>query len=218
MKNICRVAMLLAPCSLVLGQLSSYSITITSTRSIALQSDQAVFNVTVTSGLTTGLDDVISALLGSGITAANLSGVGTQSLALANRLQQVQQWSFSVAVQFSQIQTTITALTTVQQGIVKNNNGMTLGFSLQGTQVSQQLRASQTCAVSDLVGDARAQAQKVAGAAGFGVGSVLALSSGNTSIPINAAAAILVAGFSPYFAPSPTLTCSVVVKFGLVPN
>ena len=59
------------------GQLDSNSVTVSATRSMTQQPDQVLFGVTVQSGLNTSLDDVVAALQGSGITAANFSAVGT---------------------------------------------------------------------------------------------------------------------------------------------
>ncbi len=232
MRNFWLSAILLTSCSLAFGQLSSNSITITASRSATLQPDQAVFTVSVTSNTSTSLDQVVTALQGSGVSAANFSGVGTQSQYTGTAYQQVQQWSFTLDVPFSQIQTTIATLSNTQQTIRKSASGLAFGFSLSGIQVSQQLRASQTCPIPALMADAQAQAQKVAGAAGFGVGRVQAMSNGNPSIIANGAlipsfvvgdflgagAAIGVPMLSQFLLPTSTLQCSIVVKFALVSN
>ena len=75
---------------------------------------------------------------------------------------------------------TINLLTGLQASIAKNNSGLTLTFAVQGTQVSQQLQQSQTCALSDLISDAQTQAQQLATAAGLGVGNILAMSGPTT--------------------------------------
>ena len=62
---------------LAFGQLDSNSITVTASRNASLQPDQAVFAVSVQSGISASLDDVLAALQGSGITAANLSSVSS---------------------------------------------------------------------------------------------------------------------------------------------
>jgi hypothetical protein len=228
MRNIWLGVLLLASCYVAFGQLSSYSITITASRSTVLQPDQAVFGISVTSSLNTGLDQVVTALQGSGITSANLSSVLTEQQYNGSPVSStVLMWSFTLAVPISQIQTTITALVNVEQMIVKNNNGLMMIFNLQATQVSQQLLALQTCPVPALMADARAQAQKVAGAVGFGVGPVLAMSNGNSLTTVAAPSAIAVAafispvlGFGQFLAPAaaPPPGCSITVKFGLIPN
>jgi hypothetical protein len=218
--------LLLASCSLAFGQLSSYSITITASRSTVLQPDQAVFGINVTSSLNTGLDQVVTALQGSGITSANLSSVLTEQQYNGSPVSStVLMWSFTLAVPISQIQTTITALVNVEQTIVKNNNGLMMVFNLQATQVSQLLLASQTCPIPALMMDARTQAQKVAGAAGFGVGPVLAMSNGNSSATVGPPSGTPVVavispflGLSQFLALAETPYCSITVKFGLIQN
>jgi hypothetical protein len=52
---------------------------------------------------------------------------------------------------------------------------------MQGAYVSPQAFQSQPCSAKDLVTDAQAQAQSVAAAAGFAVGSIIAISDGTSS-------------------------------------
>ena len=63
----------------VFAQLPSNTLTITATRSINLQPDQALFSLSVTSSAATNLGQVVAALSGVGVTAANLAGVGTNT-------------------------------------------------------------------------------------------------------------------------------------------
>jgi uncharacterized protein YggE len=190
---------------LMFGQLDSNSITVSASRSTALQADQAVFTVDVQAALNTGLDDVLGALAGSGITLVNFNGVngGSQLTSLTNPLLTTipfmapgptLDWSFTLPVAISQIKATAASLTSLQQNIAQKNGGLTLSFRVSGTQVSPQLQQSQTCSVADLVSDARAKAQKLANAAGVTLGNILAMS---TSI-------------------SSSTSCSLTVKFQLV--
>src|SRR5260370_5295933 len=55
---------------LAFGQLDSNSVTVTASRGASLQADQAVFGVFVNFGLYAGLDVVLPAFLGTGITPA----------------------------------------------------------------------------------------------------------------------------------------------------
>lgn len=193
------------------GQLDSNSITVTAARSSAIQPDQVVFVVSVTSGLDANLDNVTAALSGTGITAANFSGInsGYATFALSNPMPPVQPtitWNFTLPVSIGQLKTTAATLTALQQNIGKNDSGLTLSFAVQGTQVSVQLQQSQACSVADLISDARAQAQKIASAAGFNLGGILAISgvtSSNTASP----------ALSSYLA---VPACTLTVKFGLV--
>ena len=202
--------------SLAFGQLDPNSITVTASRTTALQADQVVFLVNVTSGLETTLDDVVAALAGSGITAANFTGLssGYSGLILTGNptpnpsIQPSINWTFTLAVPLTQLKATATMLTTLQQDVGKKNSGLTLTFSVQGTRVSQQLQQSQVCSVADLLSDASAQAQKMASAAGVSLGGILAMSSVTTSSSSSGLAGLS----APLFAP----TCSLTVKFGLV--
>jgi hypothetical protein len=202
------------------AQLDSNSVTVSATRSLAQQPDQVLFGVTVQSGLNTSLDDVVAALQGSGITAANFSAVtvpfvGNLIPPQPPTVTPMLQWTFALPAPLAKIKDTIATLTGLQQRIAQQNNGLTLSFNVQGTQVSGQLQQSQVCPTSDLLADATAQAQKLAGAAGLSLGAILAISSG-TSVPGNVGSAVSIAGaliFAPPVLPS---VCSMTVKFALL--
>lgn len=201
-----------ALCPLAFGQLDSNSITVTAIRGTSLQPDQVVFGVDVTAGLDTSLDDVVAALAGSGITMANFAGTGNGVIQgvfgpnPATTVQPTIDWAFTLAAPLSQMKSTVAMLTKVQQNIGSKNSGLTLSFSVRGTQVSAQLQQSQPCSVPDLVSDARAQALKIATAAGVSMGGIIGMSSVTTS----SNASPIVAG---NVLPS---TCSLTVKFALV--
>lgn len=216
---------------LAFGQLDSNSVTVTASRGTSLQPDQAVFGVFVDSGLSSSLDDILAALKGSGITIANFSGVSTvnqpvilptgsgSSTGLPQTIQPTLEWTFGLPVALSKIAETVKALSSLQSSIMQNAAGLTLSFSVQGTQVSQQLQQSQTCVFSDLISDAQTQAQKLASAAGLGVGSILAMSSPVvTSVSNgNVVAGVSISRFISPIVSSPLLApvCTVTVKFAL---
>ncbi len=211
---------------LLFGQLDSNSVTVTASRSTSLQPDQVVFAVFVGSGLNASLDDVLAAVKGLSITMANFSGVVTGG-AFGTGIPVVGipgltpaplpplQWVFALPVPFSKMKDTVSALTSLQQSLAQANNGLTLSFQVQGTTVSAALQQSQTCSIPDLIADARAQAQKLADAAGLNLGSILALS-GSTSPPVpNSIPSVQLVGFvssniltTPHF-------CAVTVKFAV---
>lgn len=85
------------------------------------------------------------------------------------------------------------------------SNAMAVSYSVRGTQTSAQAMAGQNCAASDLVSDARAQAQKMAVAASLSVGAVVAVSGTSVVTPPSG-------GFS---AGTYQPTCSLTVKFAL---
>jgi uncharacterized protein YggE len=193
--------------SVAFGQLDSNSITVSASNNATLQPDQAIFAVTVQSGISTGLDDVLTALQGSGITAANFSGVTTQGQFATTTLpgglapQPSLFWTFNLPVPITNTKATVASLTTLQQTLAMQNNGLTLSFSIVGTQVSQQLAQSQTCSLSALLTAATTQAQSLAAAGGLTLGSILAMSSSTSNGVI-----------SPY-ATQPS--CAITVKFNV---
>jgi uncharacterized protein YggE len=149
------------------------------------QPEQAVFNVTVGSGLDTTLDQVVAALSGSGITAANLVGISGQSTSPTDTNPTTTTttcsyqscsplaWTFQLTAQLSKLGATTAALTSLQNTIAQKKNGLSLGFGLQYTQVSPQ--PTQNCDFASLLADARTQAQKEAGPAGLSVGAIVGI-------------------------------------------
>jgi uncharacterized protein YggE len=167
-------------CSVAFGQLDSNSITVSASNNASLQPDQAIFSVSIQSGFNTGLDDVLAALQASGITAANFSGIRTVQNYNNGVTSTSLGWYFTLPAPLANTKATVASLTTVQQNIANLNNGLTLSFSIAGTQVSQQLAQSQTCSLSSLIAAATAQAQSLATAGGVTLGAILAMS-GSTS-------------------------------------
>ena len=198
---------------LAFGQLDSNSITVTASRSTTtgVPPDQAVFMVQVSSGLDASLDDVLTALQGTGITTVNF--LTMNSFVLFPQAQgqpgPLLGWTFRYAVPLAKIKDTVALLTSLQQTIANRHNGLTLVFGLQGFQGS-----GQNCSLSDLIADARTQAQKLADAGGVSVGNILAISSPTGASTQNSIQAVApgAAGAPPSGPP----TCAVTVKFGLL--
>jgi hypothetical protein len=179
--------------SVAFAQVDSNSITVTASRGNSSgPPDQALFGVVVSSGLDTSLDDVIALLQGTGISAANLQALDEYPISTGTSGQTTEtlNWRFSFTAPLAKNKDTIAMLTNLQATIAKKNNGVTMSFSIQGTRTSVQ--PPQTCSQSDLLTDARTQAQKLADGAGVGVGNILAMSS------------------------STYATCSLTVKFALL--
>jgi uncharacterized protein YggE len=211
-------------CSLAFAQLDSNSITVSASNNATLQPDQAVFSVTVQSGFSTGFDDVLAALQGSGITSANFSGVSTNGVvdilgsAPGGQLPPpMLTWSFSLPVPLTNTKATVASLTTLQQNITKANNGLTLSFSIIGTQVSQQLAQSQTCSLPSLVAAATTQAQALAAAGGVNLGTILALSSSISNVVTNSQTEFSGAFISTLISSVPP-PCAITVKFNVTRN
>jgi hypothetical protein len=205
-----RVFLSIFVAAVAFGQVTPNSVTVTASRNGNVQPDQIVFGIAVNSGLDATRDDIVAALQGSGITLANFSSVNTIQLSSAGQASTALVWSFGLAAPLANMKSTIASLTALQQSLAQKKGGPTLAFSVQGTQVSQQLQQSQACAQSDLISDARALAQKMASAAGVSLGSILAMS---TSTSTTAPGTDLL-GLNRYnFSGSPG--CSLTVKFAL---
>ena len=132
---------------LLMGQLDTNSVTVTASNTANLQPDQVVFSIQVTSGINASLNDIVAALQGTGITIANFTeiipGVST-SIGTGLPLP-AETWLFTLAAPLAKIKDTVAQLTSLQQTIAKQNNGLQMSFSVQGTQISQQLQQSQPC-------------------------------------------------------------------------
>src|ERR1700680_2896172 len=114
------------------GQIESDTLTLSASRVLSIQPDQAHFNVTMVSTPTQGLDEILAALQATGITAANFSSLTSQS-------DGTLQWLFNLPVSLAKVQTAAVSLVSLQQTIAKSNNGLTLSFYIGGLQVSDAL-------------------------------------------------------------------------------
>ncbi|SPF55914.1 exported hypothetical protein [Candidatus Sulfopaludibacter sp. SbA4] len=191
--------------ALVFGQVTANFVTVTVSRYSNLQPDLVTIAVNVSAGPAVTLDQVLSALQGSGITLANFQNVNSvQQYSPTPQLTVV--WTFSLPVSLSDLKSTAGQLSTLQTNIAKNNPGLTMSFSVEGTQVSPQLQQSQSCAAAGLVADATARAQKMAVAAGQPLGAIVAMSS--ASIATDPVTGVF---STPTYQP----VCSLTAKFAL---
>jgi hypothetical protein len=161
-------------CALVSGQVTSNSVTVNVSRNANLQPDQIVLDIEVSAGPAATLDQVLAALQGFGLTQANFSGLSS------GPGQQVS-WGFSLPVAFSDLKSTVAQLSALQTAIAQTNPGLSMSFSVRGTQVSQQSQQSVSCAAADLMADALARAQNMAAAAGQPLAGILSMSSASTA-------------------------------------
>jgi hypothetical protein len=205
MRKVWPVLLLLGAFEPAFGQLETDSITITASRQVSLAPDEAVFFVSVRTGLSAGIDQVLALVQGSGITAANLSSVDSDNDGL--------RWSFTLPVPFSKIGGAIASL-------AGSRRPAAVTFSVQGTQVSDEARAKQACKTADLIEDAQARAQKLAAAAGFSIGPLLSISDGTGALASSGVLAFALPGVnfvSGFFLapPPPPIACVAAVKFRL---
>ena len=205
-------------------------ITITATRTNAIQPDQVLIGLTVQSPTTAGLDDITGALTGAGVSGVNFTSVYTTvSYTSSGNAPPAQQseliWSFTLTAPIAKLSATLTQIISAQQAISANNSGLTLTFYVEGMQISQQLQQSQPCSQAALLADAQTQAKQVSAAAGVSAGAILSMAEGgsgvgalqlvaNTFVSASIFEPVLGAVAYPLAAPQPT--CSLTVQFQLM--
>jgi uncharacterized protein YggE len=211
-----KLALLFLTAVPLFAQLDSHTLAISASRSLTPQPDQVVFGLSVNAASTT-LDQVVGALSGLGVTDANLTGISNSDPF---------QWSFTLVAPLSKLSTTIASLIKIEQTIGQNNSGLTLTFTIEGTQASQQVQQLPSCSDAELIADATAQAQKLAAAAGLTLGPILRVSnvpgSQTYAVPniVERVGSFVLGDFSEFLfaAPLPSpVTCSLLVKFELLP-
>src|SRR6516164_5105924 len=169
----------------LLAQLANNMVTVTASQSSPVHPDEAVFSLTVSSGVDKSLDDVVAAVTGLGITATNLVQISnpltaSSSLPLPSNVPAPSLgWTFQLVVPFSKLKDTTSALASLQKSISQNNSGLSLTYSLSSTRISGQ--QTPNCNLADLVTKARAQAQDIASAAGFKAGAIVGLTSATSN-------------------------------------
>ena len=219
-----RVALFLAAAPLLFGQLDTNTVSVRASRSIAVQPDQAVFAVSVSAPLDAGFNDVIAALQGTGITAAQFSGLAVSQVTPSIQFRLA--WRFVLPVPLAGMKDEVASLTAAQQALVKKQSVFGLSFYVAGTQASPELLAGQSCSKSDLIADATSQARVLSAAGGFSLGPILSMSDvGGVAGAAWVPTASLVSGdfaagslasfllFTPVPLTSPVVSCSLTVKF-----
>jgi len=155
-----------------MAQLTPNSVTVTTSRSLETAVDQTSFYVTVDSKTDAGLDDILAAVRGAGLTLANFTGVNYSNNSLTPIADTYVEWSFSLTVPLTRMKPTIGLFTAVQSSLAKEEK-YSLSFGVSSMTSSTQ----QTCALTDMIAEARVSASKLAGAAGMSAGAILAISS-----------------------------------------
>lgn len=151
------------------ADLDNNTVTVTASRTINVQPDQVSFYVDVITAQAVGLDDVLSALKGTGISATDLNSVYGES-------NETSRWSFLLLVPFSAMTARIAALNQIQAKLLQPDGSPALTFTLNGAQVSAEARAAQACPLPALVADARKQADAMAAAAAMRTGAITVIS------------------------------------------
>jgi uncharacterized protein YggE len=176
------------------AQVDSNSVTVVASRGVNVPPDQAYISVIVSALMSATLDDVLAALPGTGITAANLANV-YQEYVYDPQSALRQDWYFALIVPLSKLKDTNTLLGKLQASSAGQKDGFQVSLGGVSLQFSDgALHAARTCAATDLLADAQTQAQKIAAATGRFVGRLLAMS-GSTADECSIAAKFSVVGF-----------------------
>ncbi|SRR5579883_323880 len=160
-------ALFLACAGACLAQGNDNTITITASRIVALQPDQALLTINLDLPMRSTFDDALAAVPKLALSASDLTRVQTFGPLL--------NWQFSKALAFSDLKTALPALMTARQKLEAQPDGSDLYYYVN-SQVSPQAQQANACPWPTLFADAQAQAQQVALAAGVAVGGVVSMS------------------------------------------
>lgn len=207
---LCALAIAISP--FAFAQLESNSLTVNASRSSLVAPDQALFSIRVSAEPAVSLTQVLNGVQKAGVTGEHLTDVETDMQESGFRWV----WLFLLPVPLNNITDLQRTLTELQQSPDTATRGLSLSFSLVGARSSPTLITAQRCPVSELLAEARAEAQKMANAASLTLGPVLAIGDADVSRPTAVLAArIGTIGFFS-FDPLPQVTfCSISVKFRL---
>jgi uncharacterized protein YggE len=200
------LVLFVAAVSTAMAQLESHSVTVSVSRVLYAAPDQASISFAVTTEVTSTLDDVIASLNARGLPALTLNSVSSDTKLT---------WIFGFTVPLANVGQTLTLLSKL--GYDASVNGITL---------SDVAMSKLTCNYFDLIADAQAQGRTLTDAAGMRLGSVLALADRPYEVTLtgdlrsSSPSFISIAAFvsTPIFRTIPALTCSVTVKFQMLPN
>jgi len=146
------------------AQFDNNVITVTASRQMNVQPDQAIVSVTVTTDEKQTLATVLAALPSS-VAATNLSGVSGYGGGQV-------EWVFTLTAPIASLPQTLAMLSAASRP------AMQVDIYVSGSSTSSQAAAAQQCPYPALVADARAQAAKLASAAGVTLGPLVTLQQG----------------------------------------
>jgi uncharacterized protein YggE len=192
------------------GNPGPHAISITASRTSTPLPDQIMISISVTSGISVGLDEIAGALTRAGVTGASFSGAYTAYTYDNNgNPNPFLQWYFTLTAPLATLKNTIAQLLSAAAAVSKQNPGVGLSFSTGGLQTSPQ--AQPACPQAALVADATGQAQALAGAANVSVGPVTAISGAGATTQL---VLVPTVGDRPGTVYAPAI-CSMLVQFQL---
>ncbi len=184
------------------------AITVSASRTVNVPPDMVNIYAYVEDGAITTIDGALAALPGSGFAAADLVNFSANTQSGPPPVE----WEFSMAVPFSEMTATLTAL----QKAASQNTAVTFGIS--GTQLSSQLLAAQDCSYTSLLNDAQAQARQVTAAAGISLNDLISVSDSSATTPAYASRlGNLLVGVvgAIYTTPIQPTSCALVARYGM---
>src|ERR1700682_5171218 len=168
------------------AQSAGPSVTVTASKQINLPIEQAYFEVSVGSGLSTTLDQVLPVVQSLGLTANDLVGMSGPSVGFQITTQPPNQilWSFRLVRSFAQLSQAFSEINSWSSGV---DPKFTAAFSLASLATTEATaRRLADDALPGLIADARAKAQHLADAAGLTVGPILSLTNGSIQGTVHA--------------------------------
>jgi hypothetical protein len=163
---------------------------VTASRSTSVTPDLAIYGVDLLTPLDTSFEDALTTLAGVGITASDFDSLyTTQRSEPGNRgnvTRYYLDWSFALSAPLANLKDTAAKLSSLSDSVAKRS-GMALTYSLRNTQASPKALSALNCGAAELLSDARAQAQKLAGAAGIPVGQVVSVRGASVVTPASRA-------------------------------
>jgi hypothetical protein len=159
-------ALLLACAALACAQLDDNTLTVTVTRTVTAQPDQATLGLNVTTPATAGLDEVLAAFAGLNLAATDLT--------YFNTLGQSLNWQFSKTLPFSGLKDALAALAATQ-------TTYTFSYYVQGQSSQGAQQSAALCPIPTLLSSAQTQAQQIASAVGVRLGPIVSMARGSAT-------------------------------------
>lgn len=225
------IFLLLAAAGSAFGQLDPDTITIGASRTIPAQYNVAAVQVQLSLPQTSTLDDALAIVNAAGFTAGDFTGVSSPTTFVLNPLvgtlpQLPVYWTLSKTVSTGDVPAILAALDRARNAMLQGKSGTDLLYS-----VSNATPPAPDCQYPALIGNAQAQAARVASAAGLKAGSIISIAEGGQTASVPVAAfrsgdfgVILPAGQISYAtfllgrisSVPPATGCSITVQFRLI--
>lgn len=167
---------LLAVAGAVFGQSDSNTITITASRTVPAQPNSATVQVQVALPQASTLDNALAITKAAGFAASDFTGLSGPSYVynpFPGNFQPPVYWTLSKTVSAADVPAILSSLDSARKAMLQNQSGTDLLYS-----VSNAIPQAPDCVYPALIGDAQAQAAKVAEAAGRKAGGIISLAQG----------------------------------------